>query len=116
MIISMAIAFTSTAKAEEKHYMTYDGEHSQGHMMEGKEHPDGISTDYVEKYGNGKLDTPKDKHYMTYDGEHSQAHIMEGKSHPKGVSTDYVEKYGDGKFKEMSNESQNETRFIVEGD
>lgn len=96
LIISAAIAFSNSSVADEKHYMPHSGDGPQGHMMEGKVHPKGGSTEHVETYGHDSHKEQKATHYMMHGGDGHQGHMMKGKSHPAGASSDHVEKYGNG--------------------
>ncbi|WP_067988474.1 hypothetical protein [Neptuniibacter pectenicola] len=82
LIISSAIAFSNVSIAGEKHYMGHPGDGPQGHMMEGKNHKAGASTEHVDKYGDGKHAKSKGKHYMMEDGDAGQGHMMKGEKHP----------------------------------
>lgn len=98
LIISSAIAFSTTAPAEEKHYMPHSGDGPQGHMMEGKKHKPGMDDSHpIVSETKGKKPTSTNEHYMSHSGDGPQGHMMKGEKHPSGSSSEHIEQYGDGK-------------------
>lgn len=98
LIISTVVSLSSTAMADEKHYMPHSADGPQGHMMEGKEHKAGMAeNDHpVVPTNEVKGTTETNAHYMSHPGDGSQGHMMKGQQHD-GTAEDHQEQFGDGK-------------------
>ncbi|WP_420600613.1 hypothetical protein [Neptuniibacter sp.] len=122
-LILGTMSLSNVAAADEKHYMQHSGDGHQGHMMKGKDHPEGkvegheLSEEYTKP-----APSSTDTHYMQHTGDGHQGHMMEGRKHTKGAKTEHdpdwnKHKHPDPKGKHyMQQTGEGDQGHMMEGD